>query len=583
MSNNLDPNNNNIDQTYNITPNPNLNLITNQNSSEITNISSESNQPNSIHNSTPVANYNYNSANQDLRVVNNPQQTNNLQQTPSAPTQNSITISPNSNMYAQVMQPPNFYLTPLFMEYPQFQAYNAPGGNYNQAQVLPPQQQHQQQIPQQLHQYQQPQYYYLPAQQIQQHQQLTPQQPQPTQQPQQHIQQAILPNSYASSTSQYQPPVNNQVLSQNYYLHHHQNSRASISSNKSSNSSNSSNNNNNNSNISDQQNLNYPLPPIYSVPHSQYQQPIQQAPHQPINTSPSNAVSAPVNEQHYGEQQVQSSTSSTSTDPVKKNRKRRHTATVHDMTPQTAERNRCRICNKQFKRPSSLQTHYYSHTGEKIFKCPWIKCGKFFSVKSNMTRHYKLHERDFKKFQDAPNNVDNENETSSSSYHIQEQPASQQQQQLPSSGVVASASTTAGRSSIGNQLENTSGVVPYSNQPQPHTQPPITYPTYQSQNIDTNRASVQPQLPQFSYQKPLQQPVSYPQQYTYNNTTTSTSAVGHSSTTPSLPSINSNSNQTHSTAQNTTQPTTSQAPITSSQSSSSSEPRQANYLDSYRT
>ena len=36
------------------------------------------------------------------------------------------------------------------------------------------------------------------------------------------------------------------------------------------------------------------------------------------------------------------------------------------MTPETAERNRCRICNKQFKRPSSLQTHYYSHTGEKF-------------------------------------------------------------------------------------------------------------------------------------------------------------------------------------------------------------------------
>ena len=50
----------------------------------------------------------------------------------------------------------------------------------------------------------------------------------------------------------------------------------------------------------------------------------------------------------------------------KRGRKRRHTATVHNMTPETAERNRCRICNKQFKRPSSLQTHYYSHTGEKF-------------------------------------------------------------------------------------------------------------------------------------------------------------------------------------------------------------------------
>lgn len=66
------------------------------------------------------------------------------------------------------------------------------------------------------------------------------------------------------------------------------------------------------------------------------------------------------------------------------------------MTPETAERNRCRICNKQFSRPSSLQTHYYSHTGEKLFKCPWEGCGKLFSVKLNMKRHYRLHERDMK-------------------------------------------------------------------------------------------------------------------------------------------------------------------------------------------
>lgn len=73
---------------------------------------------------------------------------------------------------------------------------------------------------------------------------------------------------------------------------------------------------------------------------------------------------------------------------------RKHTATVHNMTPQTAARNRCSICQKQFKRPSSLQTHMYSHTGEKLFKCPWPECGKLFLVKSNMTRHHRLHERD---------------------------------------------------------------------------------------------------------------------------------------------------------------------------------------------
>ncbi|KAK6461130.1 hypothetical protein DFJ63DRAFT_314922 [Scheffersomyces coipomensis] len=101
--------------------------------------------------------------------------------------------------------------------------------------------------------------------------------------------------------------------------------------------------------------------------------------------------------------------------PIKKPRKRRHTATVPDMTPETAERNRCRICNKQFKRPSSLQTHYYSHTGEKIFKCPWPDCGKLFSVKSNMTRHYRLHERDMKKERQLRDNEPSQDGFSSSS------------------------------------------------------------------------------------------------------------------------------------------------------------------------
>ncbi|ODV58273.1 uncharacterized protein ASCRUDRAFT_19996, partial [Ascoidea rubescens DSM 1968] len=57
---------------------------------------------------------------------------------------------------------------------------------------------------------------------------------------------------------------------------------------------------------------------------------------------------------------------------------------------------RCPRCQKQFKRPSSLQTHLYSHTGEKPFQCTWEGCGRLFSVRSNMTRHMKLHERDLK-------------------------------------------------------------------------------------------------------------------------------------------------------------------------------------------
>lgn len=146
------------------------------------------------------------------------------------------------------------------------------------------------------------------------------------------------------------------------------------------------------------------LPPLNTIggstgSHTPQQQHQQQP--QVYNTSPLSATYV-----HENAQYVVPSVDTVRGFPArggivpKRGRKRRHTATVHNMTPETAERNRCRICNKQFKRPSSLQTHYYSHTGEKIFKCPWDGCGRLFSVKSNMTRHYRLHERDFKRAQD---------------------------------------------------------------------------------------------------------------------------------------------------------------------------------------
>lgn len=55
------------------------------------------------------------------------------------------------------------------------------------------------------------------------------------------------------------------------------------------------------------------------------------------------------------------------------------------------KKHRCSICNKRFTRPSSLQTHIYSHTGEKPFKCEYEGCGRQFSVVSNLRRHKKIH------------------------------------------------------------------------------------------------------------------------------------------------------------------------------------------------
>ncbi|AOA62963.1 Putative zinc finger protein [Komagataella phaffii CBS 7435] len=70
---------------------------------------------------------------------------------------------------------------------------------------------------------------------------------------------------------------------------------------------------------------------------------------------------------------------------------------THSQTPslRIEERigNQCPHCKKKFRRPSSLQTHIYTHTGEKPFQCRWPNCDRRFSVRSNMVRHYRLHKK----------------------------------------------------------------------------------------------------------------------------------------------------------------------------------------------
>ncbi|KAF1840592.1 C2H2 conidiation transcription factor-like protein FlbC [Cucurbitaria berberidis CBS 394.84] len=58
------------------------------------------------------------------------------------------------------------------------------------------------------------------------------------------------------------------------------------------------------------------------------------------------------------------------------------------------KKHKCKICDKRFTRPSSLQTHMYSHTGEKPFACEVEGCGRHFSVVSNLRRHRKVHKGD---------------------------------------------------------------------------------------------------------------------------------------------------------------------------------------------
>ena len=57
----------------------------------------------------------------------------------------------------------------------------------------------------------------------------------------------------------------------------------------------------------------------------------------------------------------------------------------------TQKKHKCKICDKRFTRPSSLQTHMYSHTGEKPYACEHEGCGRHFSVVSNLRRHRKVH------------------------------------------------------------------------------------------------------------------------------------------------------------------------------------------------
>ncbi|KAJ9608601.1 uncharacterized protein PV06_00709 [Exophiala oligosperma] len=64
------------------------------------------------------------------------------------------------------------------------------------------------------------------------------------------------------------------------------------------------------------------------------------------------------------------------------------------MSGNTQKKHKCKVCDKRFTRPSSLQTHMYSHTGEKPFACDVEGCGRHFSVVSNLRRHKKVHKGD---------------------------------------------------------------------------------------------------------------------------------------------------------------------------------------------
>ncbi|KAI1316585.1 hypothetical protein EDD11_009710 [Mortierella claussenii] len=66
----------------------------------------------------------------------------------------------------------------------------------------------------------------------------------------------------------------------------------------------------------------------------------------------------------------------------------RHRRKNKDLTLET-KRHQCPICEKRFSRPSQLETHRLTHTGEKPYICP--HCQKDFNVASNLKRHIRTH------------------------------------------------------------------------------------------------------------------------------------------------------------------------------------------------
>ncbi|KAI7905864.1 uncharacterized protein BX663DRAFT_497916, partial [Cokeromyces recurvatus] len=58
----------------------------------------------------------------------------------------------------------------------------------------------------------------------------------------------------------------------------------------------------------------------------------------------------------------------------------------------TKKRYDCNLCSKYFNRPSALQTHVYTHTGEKPHMCDTPGCGRRFAVISNLRRHLRVHQ-----------------------------------------------------------------------------------------------------------------------------------------------------------------------------------------------
>ncbi|KAJ3920505.1 hypothetical protein F5877DRAFT_37948 [Lentinula edodes] len=51
----------------------------------------------------------------------------------------------------------------------------------------------------------------------------------------------------------------------------------------------------------------------------------------------------------------------------------------------------CKLCGKNFPRPSGLKTHMNAHNNHKPFSCAYPGCERTFTVRSNAKRHLRTH------------------------------------------------------------------------------------------------------------------------------------------------------------------------------------------------